>query len=218
MKIRTDFVTNSSSSCFIFGTLNVNSGVSKQDLVNKFKEMTVKIDNIINYLDTIFDVSIIRKLNKEWYNDGYNRNDALLIEAINLREEIESTDKFKNTFKNEIKKNNLDIEIPYLSIEASILDYYFEKSEEESLSKMLDTIVDIIDDFKTNNVDISKYDGAILDKGINPIIANHEALQENTTQEINKFGEYGIQYWDTSVPTVLTCIFAYYSSGYDIHY
>lgn len=53
MKIRTDFVTNSSSSSFIFGVPNGNT-VSKESVFNDLKYIANEMLNIVNHLEMIY--------------------------------------------------------------------------------------------------------------------------------------------------------------------
>lgn len=120
MKYRLGFVTNSSSSSFIFGRPNENT-ITTEKAWQYIKDSATKLLSIIHYLDEeVYNIPVIRT-NLKIFRNG---NDSFKLEA-KIRNQLDKLYSFKRKVKSQFKMCGITIEEDNADKPNSIYYSYF---------------------------------------------------------------------------------------------
>lgn len=208
MKIRYDFVTNSSSSSFIFGFPGENS-ITSEDVMNNIRDIAKKILCIMTYMDDMIkDIKymgdyFINTVRNRGENYNYNLSNKMEQDLLE-RKDIESAVMFK------CKEIRLDTDW------ENIVDFYGSYNDikvMKELAKDASNIEEILNvrliNFrdKSNNIDRGIYEilgwyGSDLDRRTQQKFKNDTQLSEYERAH-KYFGEVAIYSSNDKIPYIL---------------
>ena len=203
MKIRLDFVTNSSSSCFIFGEPGGTS-LKIEDVVKLFKELSKKMLAAIEYSDALI-------LNSKEFKLSDNRD---TWDSFKVRDMLENRKDLESAITFYMKDNGIKLDW------SDFLCYYTNGYEIKRLKKIVEdesnTSLPLPVEFiKLSDRDISKFEDADdllcwywdeLDEGItnNEYFHTKELSEEETVNKAHEYlGEVAVTGYCGDIPQSL---------------
>jgi hypothetical protein len=118
MKIRTGFVSNSSSSSFVVAVSKCNvcshCGRGDEDVLDLIEQSVKANDDGETSIDSVDKVNVIKYIKESWYYDGRSKELISKIEGLDSNVKVAYINvSYHNEFLNRMLRNSKNVEILY---------------------------------------------------------------------------------------------------------